>query len=87
MQREWRIAPENDDFVFEHGQHFFCNSRYMLKSSILFGDLRYKTMFGVMYSAVEHRLRNGDWYTVRFSLKYEDSSIENEDSSMIVQQK
>ena len=36
---------------------------YLLKSSILFGDPRYKTMFSVMYSAVENRLRNGDWYT------------------------
>ena len=36
---------------------------YALKASILFGDERYKAMFDVLYSAVEHRLRNGDWYT------------------------
>ena len=36
---------------------------YTLKASILFGDERYKAMFDVLYSAVEHRLRNGDWYT------------------------
>ena len=27
MQKEWRIPPENDDFLFKTGQSF-CNSRY-----------------------------------------------------------
>ena len=27
MRKEWRIAPENDDFLLKHG-HLFCNSRY-----------------------------------------------------------
>ena len=27
MHKEWRIAPENDDFLLKHCR-IFCNSRY-----------------------------------------------------------
>ena len=47
MQKEWRIAPENDDLLLKHGR-LFCNWRYICGGRFCLADIR---MF-VLYRSV-----------------------------------
>ena len=46
MQKEWRIAPENDDFALRNG-HLFCNSRHMDQVAEMFGDFDDQGFVGI----------------------------------------